>query len=76
MPMLSLSRQRTEDGTICDAQRGGDLGRKVDVAGRVDQVDEEVQSVAVLQPLHLVLRHLVVQRDACGIELGMFKGGP
>ena len=29
------------EGAVGDAERGGDLGREVNMAGRVDEVDEE-----------------------------------
>ena len=55
-----------DEGAVGDAQGGRHLGREVDVAGRVDQVDEEVAVVLLLLLLDelVVFRaHLVVQRD-------------
>jgi hypothetical protein len=31
-----------DEGAVGDTERGGNLGREVDVSGRVDQVDQEV----------------------------------
>ena len=42
-----------DERTVGDAKRGGDLGGEVDVAWRVDQVDEVV-ALAVVEGLHHV----------------------
>ena len=37
-----------DQGAVGDTQGGRDLGREVDVTGRVDQVDEEIPAVRLL----------------------------
>ena len=55
-----------DEGAVGDAERGRDLGGEVNVAGRVDQVDEEAAAVLLALLLHereVGLRHLEVHRD-------------
>ena len=54
-----------DQGTISDTKSGSDLRREVDVAGRVDQVDQELVSIDLLGDiLEIVLvRKMCVQGD-------------
>jgi len=65
----SLHAVYHHQGSVCDTQRGCDLGGEIDVAGRVDEVHQVV--VAVTQagvPLDVLVGELEVQRDAGGLD--------
>lgn len=44
----SIDAVDDDEGTVSDTEGGRDLGREIDVTGRVDQVDEEVSTCAGL----------------------------
>lgn len=54
-----------DQSTVGNAESGGDLGREVDVTGRVDQVDNELGPIDFLWDLLevVLVRHLGVQGD-------------
>ena len=55
-----------DKGTVSDTKSGRDLRREVDVAGRVDEIDQEVTIVLLLllnNEAEVLLGDLVVQRD-------------
>ena len=55
-----------DEGAVGDAESGGDLTGEVDVAGGVDQVDEEglgVLLAGLLHKLKILFIHLEVQGD-------------
>jgi hypothetical protein len=53
-----------DEGAVGDAERGRDLGREVDVPGRVDEVDEVRRGAAA----ETRRAHLVVEGDARGLD--------
>lgn len=50
--------------------RAKHLGREVDVTGRVDEVDQEVVSLAqvLVQAQQSLVAHLIEQRDTSGLD--------
>jgi hypothetical protein len=68
---LSLNANRLnaindDKSTIGDTESGGNLGREIYVAGRVDQVDQELARGGVLGDL--ISSQLVVQRNTSGLD--------
>jgi len=58
-----------DESTVGDSEGGGDFGAEVDVAWRIDQVDQELVTVVVaLEELHVALVELVEQGDSGGLD--------
>mmetsp|Transcript_5199 Transcript_5199/g.14877 ORF Transcript_5199/g.14877 Transcript_5199/m.14877 type:complete len:885 (-) Transcript_5199:8-2662(-) len=65
----TLNAINHHESSVGDTERGSHLGREVDVTRGVDQVDQEVRSVAVLgESVELLLLHDVVQRNPSGLD--------
>jgi len=53
-----------DQGAVSDTESGGHLGGEVDVAGGVNQIDQEATAaVALLDEGHVLLTQLVEQGD-------------
>ena len=59
-----------DKGAISDTEGGGDLGREINVTGRIDQVDQEVVLLDLDGDVLEVLRvnELSIQRDGRGLD--------
>ena len=70
---MRLTRDAVDDdeGAVGDPEGGGDLGGEVNVAGGVDQVDQEAVDallLLLLDEVHVLLLHLEVHGDGTMIE--------
>ena len=60
-----------DERTVGDTESSSDLGREINVTGRVDQVDEEIAAVGLLADdvlEVLVVGQVAVQRDGGGLD--------
>jgi hypothetical protein len=59
-----------DEGTVSDTEGSGDLGREINVTGRVNQVDQEVVLLDLYGDVLEVLRidELSIQRDGRGLD--------
>ena len=73
LPWLTAHTVYDEEGTVGDPESGRDLAGEVNVAGRVDEVDEEAIGIGLLRHVaHVTIVQLLVQGNG---TVGRWWGG-